>query len=839
MILIAVFGLGSGCSVVTASRSEGAPPGIPAVSEAATPGTFVDRFDDGVVGAEYAPVGEARLVEAGGFLRVLQSGADGGVEITPPRQVGGEDLLAYCLRFGLDVAQLARPGDRFVFRAFENPERIRWEIIKVDDTTYDYKVFKDGQLSVQGRARIPAGTRGFRIDKKPGTRLIIGEVVFPDGSFETLFERDPPGPELPFTSLIITSSLPEFRLSYAMAGLHTDLPTTEGAVGDLRVVPPEAGGVVLQPVGADRYDVQVTVESAAVFATREDARFAVALEVGDPPRVVSTTIECRGSGRGTCRGQGGCEAKICPDREYDLGDGQGFRPFVGTCSAPRLGLPVCSCSYRPKVTFRGVEIRPGESLGVVVDPDGAIPELIERDNRVTLSPTLEAFAALRDYRCDPTPGGRRRVQGTLRVASGHFDPRSVGAAATQLFPVGPEGVRGDPLPLSGAGFDDRVALLRFDAELPPGAPCPQQLVLTGASPGTGGTFFWSAVAEARVVSDRELAELAAALFDQLEEFPPEAMELGTLRLTPNPVTGRLITLGDLGLPTVLERLAAGSPVQRPYAAFASGEIGNRRAIPVLRRVRAEVTAKRSPEVLDFTLLGEIADALRKLEGQDDPPPGQDGPGGSDAPPPHRPPVDLPPDRCCVTAAEVVTAGAFQGGKKLADYFPDLVTPGTGDRSPYWSGAGATAGGFDLGTRTGAAVQLVGTVEGTRARCSITQHFVIERSNFPGAGRPYGDTAPVGQRTDDIAKSGRDSSRPPFRQDIGTDKISFADPPSRPYGPGSTFSRKQRFESCFVSLPTSQPACTWMRCCATWILEQDVRAGTATSTVRNIGSFCEK
>lgn len=133
-----------------------------------------------------------------------------------------------------------------------------------------------------------------------------------------------------------------------------------------------------------------------------------------------------------------------------------------------------------------------------------------------------------------------------------------------------------------------------------------------------------------------------------------------------------------------------------------------------------------------------------------------------------------------TTMRKVTSGKFEGGKTLDDYFPDLVAQGS------W-GASDTAGTFDNGSRAGSAVQLIGvypspcwpdpgknftlgqTVTVVRARADDKK--IMER------GKPL-----EGQKIDDIKRSGRDQSKPPFRQEFNF-SISMADPISGiPYAP---------------------------------------------------------
>jgi hypothetical protein len=121
----------------------------------------------------------------------------------------------------------------------------------------------------------------------------------------------------------------------------------------------------------------------------------------------------------------------------------------------------------------------------------------------------------------------------------------------------------------------------------------------------------------------------------------------------------------------------------------------------------------------------------------------------------------------------VTSGPFRGGYSLDDYYPDLVGQG------YWSD-GAKAGIFDTGSRVGAKVQLFGTIPfpWNPLKFSLAQRVTRTRDRIDGVTDPT-----EGQSFDDIAKSGRDASKSPFRRDWlgGGYNISMADPPGIGYG----------------------------------------------------------
>ena len=117
----------------------------------------------------------------------------------------------------------------------------------------------------------------------------------------------------------------------------------------------------------------------------------------------------------------------------------------------------------------------------------------------------------------------------------------------------------------------------------------------------------------------------------------------------------------------------------------------------------------------------------------------------------------------------ITSGAFAGRLAMRDYYPDLVGRG------FWQN-GATGGPWDTGSRAGVNVQLFGTVP---SPCEPDQ-YTVEQSVTRDWERINGvETARSGTTSDDIAASGRDQSRAPFRQLFlgGGLNISMADPPS--------------------------------------------------------------
>jgi hypothetical protein len=140
----------------------------------------------------------------------------------------------------------------------------------------------------------------------------------------------------------------------------------------------------------------------------------------------------------------------------------------------------------------------------------------------------------------------------------------------------------------------------------------------------------------------------------------------------------------------------------------------------------------------------------------------------------------------------VISGSFQGGLSMDDYYPDLAGRG------YWD-HGSTGGAFDTGTRAGANAQLIGAIQQIPcdpAAFSLAQTVKYVRTRRDGVRHPD-----EGKTMDDIAKSGRDASKPPFRQEFSaganTWAISMADPPSVSYGPSSNIEWDRSFVTSLV------------------------------------------
>jgi hypothetical protein len=165
----------------------------------------------------------------------------------------------------------------------------------------------------------------------------------------------------------------------------------------------------------------------------------------------------------------------------------------------------------------------------------------------------------------------------------------------------------------------------------------------------------------------------------------------------------------------------------------------------------------------------------------------------------------------------LTSGAFLGGLTMDSYYRDLTGRGFYDHPDK-------GGTFDTGSQAGANMQLYGVIP---SPCLPTQ-FHLEQTITRTRYRINGVARPEEGRTyDDLAKSGRDVSRPPFRQEFlggGTAPlgyiISMADPPSTGYDSTSNIEHDRDFVTSLVG-PSGRQSVSWS-------LSTRISGGTVTS-----------
>jgi hypothetical protein len=169
----------------------------------------------------------------------------------------------------------------------------------------------------------------------------------------------------------------------------------------------------------------------------------------------------------------------------------------------------------------------------------------------------------------------------------------------------------------------------------------------------------------------------------------------------------------------------------------------------------------------------------------------------------------------------LTSGTFLGGLSMDSYYPDLAGAG------FYTHP-SSAGAFDTGSRVGANIQLLGVIPSPCRPSQYQLQQTITRTRYRINGTVHPEE---GQTFDDIAKSGRNASTAPFRQDFlggGTAPlgyiISMADPPSTYYN--NTDRRDVEHDRDFVT-SLQGPSGTQS---VSWSLSTRVSGGVVTSNV---------
>jgi hypothetical protein len=162
------------------------------------------------------------------------------------------------------------------------------------------------------------------------------------------------------------------------------------------------------------------------------------------------------------------------------------------------------------------------------------------------------------------------------------------------------------------------------------------------------------------------------------------------------------------------------------------------------------------------------------------------------------------------------SGPFLGGLTMDSYYPDLAGKG------YYEHPG-TGGPFDTGSRVGGNVQLYGVIPSPCSPQAFRLAQTVTRTRYRRNGVIHPEE---GKTFDDIAKSGRDASRPPFRQEfLGGGAaplgyiISMADPPSTGYSGTADIEHDRDFVTSLVGPGGTQRV--------QWSLSTRVTAGQVT------------
>lgn len=165
------------------------------------------------------------------------------------------------------------------------------------------------------------------------------------------------------------------------------------------------------------------------------------------------------------------------------------------------------------------------------------------------------------------------------------------------------------------------------------------------------------------------------------------------------------------------------------------------------------------------------------------------------------------------------SGAFLGGLTMDSYYPDLVGKGYYEHPD-------TAGTFDTGSRVGGNVQLYGVIASPCEPSAFRLAQTVRRTRYRINGVIHPEE---GKTFDDIAKSGRDATRPPFRQEFlggGTAPpgyiISMADPPSTGYSAASTIEHDRDFVTSLIGPGGGRSV--------SWSLSTRISGGSVTRNV---------
>jgi hypothetical protein len=182
-------------------------------------------------------------------------------------------------------------------------------------------------------------------------------------------------------------------------------------------------------------------------------------------------------------------------------------------------------------------------------------------------------------------------------------------------------------------------------------------------------------------------------------------------------------------------------------------------------------------------------------------------GGNAAPGSPAPSAPAPAAGSCSKPRSMnkIVSGSFLGGLTMDSYFPDLSGGG------FWAHAG-TGGPFDTGTQAGGNAQLFGVIP---SPC-VPSQFHLEQTASPVRFRVGGVAQPLeGTTFDDVARSGRNFSQAPSRQEFfggGAAPLGFiismADPPSVSYNSSRpNVERDTNFVSSLVG-PGGRQSVSW-------------------------------
>jgi len=103
------------------------------------------------------------------------------------------------------------------------------------------------------------------------------------------------------------------------------------------------------------------------------------------------------------------------------------------------------------------------------------------------------------------------------------------------------------------------------------------------------------------------------LIESLAQHQPPFSSLGTPFLADTAATEALVSMGSTAVPALLEALASDNPKPAMYAAYCLGLIGDRTALPALRRTDGYYMAKEPKEEYDYGAISAVRRAVECLD----------------------------------------------------------------------------------------------------------------------------------------------------------------------------------------------------------------------------------
>lgn len=109
-------------------------------------------------------------------------------------------------------------------------------------------------------------------------------------------------------------------------------------------------------------------------------------------------------------------------------------------------------------------------------------------------------------------------------------------------------------------------------------------------------------------TQQTIAELIKAFADH----EPPLSSLGAALLVDTETTQRLVRMGRVAVPKLIEALNGENPKIAMYSAYCLGQIGDRSALPALRQMKERYMAHEPKREFDFSVISAISQAEEKL-----------------------------------------------------------------------------------------------------------------------------------------------------------------------------------------------------------------------------------